>query len=510
MYEDLLFDSREDTSSYRSISQQVADLITVLTYNNWKDFSLITNQVIAVHIGGDDSHRRHQFFQQLVLSIELYLRLHSPEYEETAREGLLLQLPPKVAWDLVLAQRWLENISIGSTDSNAGLVSFDLVLRSKRHQVQALRDFAWLLKWPNMGEVEYVLEEKGRNEIPIENRSAEALSWFSGVVLPGYSMPWLIMNALINCDLGTGNRLDCLSYKYQNSGFQYRANTYWSWQCIVGKVLGAARGVNQVAGWIGPCIYTPELERIQCVQIRQKPPSRPLIRLKDVASMAERSSPLGPPSDRYPVDDYELILPDTDDIIDTVRMEKLSFKAWGVSEERTAPPIYDCAVTFAYAGLSWDIRLRYDVSFILAAHCHSGPHVLFYDYTYRAVKIDKLLELDGWGSCAAKAETSFSSSESSSFHCHGGRPSQGTGDGDGDDDEDKVLVVEAFGVPDNEVCARAWCSHFGLSAITANVQKTCMACAIREAYAARLVVVILTQGNKDEEVEQVDRRPGRR
>ncbi len=475
----------------------------------------MTNQVLAVHFGGVDlSYTRYQFFQQLILSIELYLRLHSSEFGETAREHVLLHLPPKVGWDLVVAQRWLENIAIGRTESVDSRVTFDLILRSKRRQVDTLRDFAWLLKWPNMGEVEHVLEEKDGNEVPVENRSLDAWSWFSGVVLPGYTMPWLIMKALIDCDRGTRGRLDRLSHKYPNSGFQYRANTYWSWQCIVGKVLGAAKGVNQVGGWIGPCIYTPELERIQCVQIRQKPPQRPLIRLKDVASMAERSSPLGPPGDSYPVDDYELILPDFEDIVDTVRLEKLSFKPGGVPANSEAPPFYDCAATFAYDGQSWDIRLRYDVSFVSAAHCHSGPHVLFYDYTYRAIKIDKLLELDGWGpkiKSATGAETSFSSSEgASSFHCHGNAPPPPPLGSTDDGDEDKVLVVEAFGVPDNAVCARSWCAHFGLSAITANVRTTCMACAIREAYAARLVVVVLTEGDKDEEVELVDRRPGRR
>lgn len=222
------------------------DLITILNYDNWTDFSLTTNQILAVRFGSEDVYKRYQFFHQLVLSIELYLRIHSQEYEKIAREHLLLQLPPKVAWDLVVAQRWLENITIGRTESEEGPITVDLVLRSKRRQVEALRDFAWLLKWPNMGEVEYVLDEKDRNEIAVENRSAETLSWFSGVVLPGYTMPWLIMNTLIDCDRGTGEYLDCLSYKYRNSGFQYRANTYWSWECIVGKVLGAARGVNQV------------------------------------------------------------------------------------------------------------------------------------------------------------------------------------------------------------------------------------------------------------------------
>ena len=63
----------------------------------------------------------------------------------------------------------------------------------------------------------------------------------------------------------------------------------------------------------------------------------------------------------------------------------------------------------------------------------------------------------------------------------------------------KVLAIEAMGVSDNEVFARAWCAHHGHSAIIANIKETCMACAIREAYAACVSVVILTEGGKEEE-----------
>ena len=449
-----------------------------------------------MYFGSENFYTRYQFFHQLVLSIELYLRLHSEQYETSARERAIELLPRKVAWDLVVAQRWLENIAIGRIEPEDGLVRFDLILRSKGRQVETLRDFAWALKWPNMGEVEYVLEETDRNEVTVENRSVNALCWFSGVILPGYTAPWLMMNALIDCDRATGDNLDRLTYKYRNSGFQYRTNTYWSWECIVGKVLGAARGVKQVAGWIGPCIYTPELGRIQCVQIRQKTPSQPRIRYEDVLTMTWRSDPLGPLDDYYPVDDYQLVSPDMDDIVDTVRMEKLSFKPWDVLADSNAPTVYDCAVTFAYAGLSWNIRLRYDVSFISADPCHSGPHVLFYDYIYTAIKVDKLLELEGWGTSRIKADYDLG--------CQGQPPHREKNTKD--HEQDKVLVVEAFGVPDNEVCTRAWCAHFGLSAVTANIHNTCMACAIREAYAARVTVVILNEGTQDAEVEQVERR----
>ena len=53
------------------------------------------------------------------------------------------------------------------------------------------------------------------------------------------------------------------------------------------------------------------------------------------------------------------------------------------------------------------------------------------------------------------------------------------------------------------------CAYMGLSAIIANIDETCMACAIREAYAAAITVVILTSGLKNENIEAVERSPPR-
>jgi hypothetical protein len=200
---------------------------------------------------------------------------------------------------------------------------------------------------------------------------------------------------------------------------------------------------------------------------------------------------LGTPADSYPIDDYQLVIPDTEDVVDSVGWRS-SFTPCGVPEDSNAPIIYNVAVTFAYDGLSWDIRLRYDVSFISATPCHSGPHVLFYDYAYQAIKVDALLELEGWGATTKATAKSFSSSEDSSFGCQSAplRTKE-----EQVDEEDKVLVVEAFGVPDNEVCARAWCAHFGLSAVTANIQRLAWL-ALYEAYAARVNMVILTEGRR--------------
>ena len=56
---------------------------------------------------------------------------------------------------------------------------------------------------------------------------------------------------------------------------------------------------------------------------------------------------------------------------------------------------------------------------------------------------------------------------------------------------ESILVVEAYGVEDNEVLARAWASHIGFSAVVANGRETCLACAVRMAYAASVHMVIL-------------------
>ena len=363
------------------IEQQITDLITVLSDPQWIDFSQPKNQVVAKFFDSDDQRKKQDFFHQLLLSVELYLRIHSKNHTEKAKRKLIMQLPPRITWDLAVAQRWLENMEITKTRTSSTQSTFSFELKSKSRQIEALRIFAATLKWPNMDEIEYVLEESDNKEKALEDRSADAMSWFSGIILPGRTLPWLIMNSLIDCDRDTGVALKYLTHMHQASGFQYRANTYWSSQCIVGKVLGAARGVKQIAGWIGPCIYTPDLKRTESVKVRQQESPDPMLVEKDVTTMDVRTNPLGPIEDEadYPVDDYEVPMPDTEDVTDLIRMEKLRFvpvkdRSEGTRQATGPPVVFDAAISFACGGESWPMKLRYDVNFINAFPCHQGPH----------------------------------------------------------------------------------------------------------------------------------------
>ena len=59
---------------------------------------------------------------------------------------------------------------------------------------------------------------------------------------------------------------------------------------------------------------------------------------------------------------------------------------------------------------------------------------------------------------------------------------------------ESILVVEADGVRDNEVLVRAWASHVGFSAVVARKGETCVACAVRMAFAASVDMVIFGGG----------------
>ncbi|QDS76947.1 hypothetical protein FKW77_005075 [Venturia effusa] len=601
LYEKLIHDADAEYAPHYDRSEQIVDLLTVLTNPDWTDFSSPRNQVVAKFFDSADEKVKRKFFHQLLLAVELHLRIEAPEHEEAAKRQLLAVLPPKVAWDLALAARWLEHMAISRVQLSQTQSTFTFVLESKKRQKEALHTFASLLKWPNMEEIDYILEEKDKKEKSIEDRSADAMSWFTGVILPGPTLPWLLMNTLIDCDRDTGDSLKYLTHIHPNSGFQYRANTYWSHECIVGKVLGAGRGVRQVAGWIGPCHYAPELERAQCLIIRQNDSLDPPISVKDLEGMKRRTSTLGPETEHeeYPVSEYDLLVPRLDDVNDIIRIEKLSFNpVCPVGDRGTDFPsvshgaeTFDAAIVFAFAGSSLPIKLRYNVDFIYAFPCIGGPHPLYHGYRHKIVRVDEgLQKLKGWAhpktrnrGSGSRSRDPFRSQPTSprlysqsaehgleerlaieegflgeprtmaltlrqqnrdrsrslprsrsgspftAMESHA--PVHSTSGLNGKKYPEEVLVIEAFGVSDNEVFARAWCAQWGRSAVVARVYDhtshgspkqgspkskghspkgsgstlakgegtTCIACAVREAVAAGVSVVILTKGGKREE-----------
>jgi hypothetical protein len=115
LYKNLLKDPDRYFSPHKAMEKQIADLIIVLSRPEWIDFSRPENQVVAKYFANatyTDQGRYKAFFHQLLLSTELDLRIHSKHHADWAKEKLLSQLPPCIAWDLALARKWRDCMTI--------------------------------------------------------------------------------------------------------------------------------------------------------------------------------------------------------------------------------------------------------------------------------------------------------------------------------------------------------------------------------------------------------------
>ncbi|KAL5611925.1 uncharacterized protein BROUX77_002081 [Berkeleyomyces rouxiae] len=495
-------------NAIRPLERQVTDLIHVLSRNDWIDFSQRKNQLVTQFIASDSPDKEQdfqKFYHQLVLTLELLFRLTHRRFPADQRKCMVTDIPPMIQWSLALARRWKESVRIeelGNYPENLKL-SFP----NKKIQMKAIRRFARELKWPNLretlDEMKYLDSEGMLTEL-----SEDSMAFFSGLVLPGDSFPYIIMNTLTDIDPDPASKqLEHLLMDYPDSGFQYRNSyTYWPITSIVGKVL--APTCNIIGGWVGPARPTNDLGRTEIARLSVNRPKK-RIRAQDIEEMRHGSSPLGPEADEYTVDEYTLPLPNQQELVDTVRIEQMTLEehqnqrkgsgadnsshpdlqdknitpsatgSKGTASDQV-PRWYQALVIFAIDGTSWPLRLQFDVSFVAAWPCSDGPHPLWIDYTFERVAVDKIVRVQNWGNVYRGSQQYRAASVVND-----------------DGDDMKVLLVEAFGVRDNEVLARAWCAHWGLSAVVADLASTW------EAYAAAITVVIMIDSQLYEEDEEI-------
>lgn len=136
LYEFLLHSSH---TQHHSVDLQIADLVAALCRPSWVDFSRAENHIAARFLA--DPSLSNGFFHQLLLSVELYLRIKT-------RHMSAAGLPEPVRWNLMLAQRWLENVEIEPPQKLGSREKSSIGFRfpNKKNQIDALKNFAWTLK----------------------------------------------------------------------------------------------------------------------------------------------------------------------------------------------------------------------------------------------------------------------------------------------------------------------------------------------------------------------------
>lgn len=444
LYGELLLDPESDIRNGK-IERDIDVLSDLLSSQIWIDFSDPREQIVAQHhVNGTCGASAELFFHQLLLSTELARRIDLCATSAGHSSGHLLSaLPRKVAWGVSMSRRFFQNLAfeeVQTTLPNDGR-RYSLIPQNKYAQMEMVLNVGYELEWPTMPQIEAkMMAESAGRAIQCLQWTMPSLTFLTGTVMPGPVASWMVLSCLLDCSYAYRMDLDGLKELRPQSGFQYLSNTYWYWQSIVGKVLGAMQGSKCVAGWIGPCISTPDLKRVEYVRIHhEQAPER--MRKIDTKTVAARSEPLGTLKGSYPVDNFHVVLPYSS-TVDCIRVEKLALVPLNNVSARNHSHIVEhkVAVQFAVNGRSIPVRLKFDVSFIAAAACSAGPHVLFYDYAYKQVRIDHLLHIAEWAERFAKKPI-------------GERVSTEKVNGS---DIDKVLVIEAYGAADNAVLARAW------------------------------------------------------
>lgn len=137
LYKRILRDPDRMFSPHKTLDRQITDLILVLSRSDWIDFTNPRNQVVTRFIFDHSAEveqnieereafneQYQRFFHQLLLSLELDLRIQSRQHGEWAKEKLLGQIPPRVRWGLALARRWRQNVRVESFGKTPDLSKF--------------------------------------------------------------------------------------------------------------------------------------------------------------------------------------------------------------------------------------------------------------------------------------------------------------------------------------------------------------------------------------------------
>ncbi|KAE8135687.1 hypothetical protein BDV38DRAFT_272699 [Aspergillus pseudotamarii] len=342
-------------------------------------------------------------------------------------------------------------------------------------------------------------------------------SWLSGFVFPGEQISHLLMATILENDPDALASLGSIANLY--GGFAYKGMTWWSKECVVGRVLASLEDTKECLGWIRSAVVPKDAWTVQpldnswfevSVQPSLSMPGKPRIRQGN--KLAYESTPLGRGERVSGAFSLPMDAPLEKDL-KKVSFETLTFSGkGGQSLESTPHPIAArTLMTFSIASGTdspWKVsfQLRYNVRFITSHECRppgnfisyhcacptgsgtstpsssSSPrhhhrlpgHPLHSGYKYKHISLDSLPEHN-------VPDDAFLDGNHQSNHSNHHR-------------KHEVLIVDARGGHERETFARAWCASLGYDALIGRVGRTCLACCIREARAISVKVVLRVDG----------------
>ncbi|RAH84674.1 hypothetical protein BO86DRAFT_356250 [Aspergillus japonicus CBS 114.51] len=348
-------------------------------------------------------------------------------------------------------------------------------------------------------------------------------SWLSGFVIPGSSISHLLLSTILENDPDAIAKLGPVVNLY--GGFAYDGRSWWSKECIVGRVVACLEGTKVCLAWQASPVLPTDSETSQPlvdtwfeVEIKepQNRPGKP--RIKQGSKLSLESTPLGPGdltsgAFSMPLDDHS----------DCSVKPRIAFEELTFQVKAPQPPSAEHSITVveqatARFSLSSDTAaapatqlsfpLKYNVQFISSHECRPPGGMITSPHAQNVTSSSS-----GSSSNQPNQRSSSPVSASSDRHRHHRLPGHPlhcryayrwvhlpslAEEFSASDrirsafDPEETMILDARGSREKEAFARAWCASVGYHAIVGRAGRTCLSCCIREARALQVKVVIRT------------------
>ena len=222
-------------------NSQAGDLLRVLNREDlFEDFTLSDSLYLLAIAPPPDGMGIRLFLLQVLLGYELYLRLkicdNAASFPGTTQQ---------VNATLVVAQRWVDNVSVEIRDSHLKVYS-----NVHKEQVSGLISFCESMGWPCTDEVREFALTAYANHLDGKRVDVHFLDFLFGLMLPGRWYAWKIMCAALYASPSLRSHG---TTPYFEAGLVLGNVSYWRRRTPLARALGGLKSTKGIAGWVGPC-----------------------------------------------------------------------------------------------------------------------------------------------------------------------------------------------------------------------------------------------------------------
>ena len=222
-------------------NSQAGDLLRVVNREDlFEDFTLSDSLYLLAIGPPPDGMGIRLFLLQVLLGYELYLRLKICD-NAASFPGITQQ----VNATLVVAQRWVDNVSVEIQDSHLKVYS-----NVHKEQVSGLISFCESMGWPCTDEVRDFTSTAYANHLDGQRIDVHFLDFLFGLMLPGRWYAWKIMCAAL---YASPSLRSYGTTPYFEAGLVLENVSYWRRRTPLARVLGGLKSTKGITGWVGPC-----------------------------------------------------------------------------------------------------------------------------------------------------------------------------------------------------------------------------------------------------------------